>query len=256
MNLQKILQLSGVVATILLLLQFFIQIHRLKQGRAVVGRGRIFLNWLLVIIILVGFGGGGYLSFKDSQAATHKLKKVTKVTKDNHSDQVELKFKDQVALNKEGQRRVTFEVSPNTRLKIVGHYSKTVYKKFAAKEGKSQVKFHYTFDEAGTYDIIAERGSHKVTKKLVVKDHVIKLSANSSVSSSSSSSSVSSSNSSRPVNNTVNQNSNSVANRSYSGGRSYAGRTNSYSTNRPTPPANQPSPTPAQQAGANNAGRE
>lgn len=239
MNLQNILQLSGVVAVVLLLLQFFFQVRRIKRGRTAVGHGRVFINWLLVIVILVGFGGGGYLSYKNSHAvAAHPTKTDTQT--EESADTVSLDFKKKVYLNSDGKKKVTFTVSPNTKVKIVGHYSKTVYKTLNGKSGSDSVKLHYTFDDSGTYDIIAIKGDQKVVKKLVVKDHKASSdnsSSDTNSSSSSASSSSSSSNSSQSSNNNSSNGGSGSTGGSSSGGggSSYRGGGGGYTLSRPVP---------------------
>lgn len=220
MSLQNILQLSGVAAVILLLLQFFFQVRRIKRGRTSVGRGRVFINWILVMVILIGFGGGGYLSYKNSHTvAAHPAEEQTETS----ADGITLDFKKKVRLDSDGERKVTITVSPDTDVKIVGHYSKSVYKSFDGKPGSKEVKFHYTFDEAGTYDIIAMKGDQKVVKKIHVKDYKGSSDDSSSESSSSSSSSHSSSSSSQSNRNSSNNSGSSNTGSSYSGGGSSHG---------------------------------
>lgn len=170
MNLQGVLLLCGIVAVVLLILQFFTQVHRIKRGRANVGGGRVFINWLLVILIIGGFGGSAFLSHQNKQVAEHTDKTPTTTTTTKESaDSVTLVFDKKVELNDQGEKKVNFDVSPNTKVKIVGHYSRNVFKTFNSKNGETN--FSYTFDQPGTYDIIATNGSKKVVKKLVVKDH-------------------------------------------------------------------------------------
>ncbi|HJF53536.1 MAG TPA: hypothetical protein K8W06_00100 [Limosilactobacillus coleohominis] len=75
MDLQRIFQLSGVIAIVLLVLQYLVQVLRMKRGHSMVRRWRVLINWLLIIIIFVGFGGGGYLSYKNGQASSHESSK-------------------------------------------------------------------------------------------------------------------------------------------------------------------------------------
>lgn len=216
MNLQGVLLLCGIVAVVLLILQFFTQVRRIKRGRANVGGGRVFINWLLVILIIVGFGGSTFLSHQNKQVAEHTVKTPTTTTKES-ADSVTLVFDKKVKLNDQGEKKVNFDVSPNTKVKIVGHYSRNVFKIFNSKNGETN--FSYTFDQPGTYDIIATNGSKKVVKKLVVKDH----SDSSEDSSSEDSSSSSSSSSSRFSSNNSNLNrSNNSNNNQSTGGSSYS----------------------------------
>lgn len=232
MNLQGVLLLCGIVAVVLLILQFFTQVHRIKRGRSNVGGGRVFINWLLVILIIGGFGGSAFLSHQNKQVAAHPVKTPTTTTKES-ADSVTLVFDKKVELNDKGEKKVNFDVSPNTKVKIVGHYSRNVFKTFNSKDGETN--FSYTFDQPGTYDIIATNGSKKVVKKLVVKDH----SDSSEDSSSEDSSSSSSSSSSRSSSNNSNSNRSNNSNNSQStggsgssnsgrGGSSYSGGGSSY----------------------------
>lgn len=219
MSLQNTLILCGIIAVVLLVLQFFTQVHKIKRGRSNIGQGRVFVNWLLVILIIVGFGGGGFMAYRNSHHAAAqdvKTPSAPATTTDESADKVSLEFDRKVELNSEGQKKVTFNVSPNTKVKIVGHYSNKVFKTFNGK-----TEFTYTFDQAGTYDIIATNGSKKVVKKLVVKDHSDDDSSSDNSSSDSNSSSSNSSSSSRSSNNNNSNNSNSSnSNRSQSNGGS------------------------------------
>lgn len=216
MSLQNTLILCGIIAVVLLVLQFFTQVHKIKRGRNNVGQGRVFVNWLLVILIIVGFGGGGFMAYRNSHRAAAqdvKTPSAPATTTDESADKVSLEFDRKVELNSNGEKKVTFNVSPDTKVKIVGHYSNKVFKTFNGK-----TEFTYTFDQPGTYDIIATNGSKKVVKKLVVKDHSDDDS--SSEDSSSDSSSSSSSSSSSHSSNSNSNNSNSSHSQSNGGGSS------------------------------------
>ncbi|EEU30579.1 hypothetical protein HMPREF0501_00957 [Limosilactobacillus coleohominis 101-4-CHN] len=242
MDLQRIFQLSGVIAVVLLVLQYLVQVLRMKRGHSTVRRWRVFINWLLIVIFFVGFGGGGYLSYKSGQAASHESSKKSTKVKEGSNDQISLTFNKKVHLDENGERRVSFKVSPNTHLKIVGHYSKKVYKEFNVRSGKNKGTFHYTFRDSGTYDIVAENGKRKITKKLVVEDNPASSHESSIQSSSVSSSSTSSSSSSsnRVANNTGNGRNGTTGGSPQSGLRSYA---NSYTTNRPASSNTQTTPS-------------
>lgn len=230
MDLQRILLMCGIIAIVLLILQFFVQVHRIKRGRGGVGGGRVFINWLLVILIIGGFGGSAYLSHQSKRAVAQPVKTSSTVTKQS-ADTVTLSFDKDAELNDEGEKKVNFYISPNTKVKIVGHYSRTVFKTFNPRTG--QTKFSYTFDQPGTYDIIATNGDKKVVKKLVVKDYddsddkesSSSSSSVSSHSSSASSSSHSSSNSNNSNQSTGNSNASNGGggNSGYSGGSAYRG---------------------------------
>ena len=51
MNLKNVLIIVGVIALILLIIQYVGQVRRMRQGDNFVSRGRAFVNWLLLFII-------------------------------------------------------------------------------------------------------------------------------------------------------------------------------------------------------------
>lgn len=211
----------------MLVLQFISQFRRIKNGRGNTGRGRVFLNWLLVLIVIGGFGGGIYLAHQPKQEVAQPVKTTTPTTTKESDDKVNLEFDRKVELNDEGERKVKFNVSPGTKVKIVGHYSRTVFKTV-----NNKTEFTYTFDQPGTYDIIATKGDKKVVKKLVVKDYSDDDSSSEDSSSDSSSSSSSNSSSSRASSSSSNNNSNSSnSSRSQSNGGSSASNSNGGSSN-------------------------
>ncbi|MGM9892220.1 hypothetical protein [Limosilactobacillus sp.] len=211
MNLQKTLILCGIVAVVLLVLQFISQVHRIKNGRENTGHNRVFINWLLVLVIIGGFGGGIYLAHQPKHEVAQPVKTTTPTTSKESDDKVTVEFDRKVELNDQGERKVKFNVSEGTKVRIVGHYSKKVFKTF-----NDQTEFSYTFDNPGTYDIIATKGDKKVVKKLVVKDYSGD-DEDSSSSSSASSTASSQSESSRSSSN------NSNSSRSQSSGNSNSG---------------------------------
>ena len=52
MNLKNVLIIVGVIALILLIIQYVGQVRRMRQGDNFVSRGRAFVNWLLLFIII------------------------------------------------------------------------------------------------------------------------------------------------------------------------------------------------------------
>ncbi len=173
-------------------------------------------------------------------AQTDKTENVEYADSDSDDlGKVSIQFDRKVTLNDNGEAKVKFKVSPQTTLTIRGHKSKEIVKTFKASKGESLVNHTYTFDVAGTYDIIAERGDQKVTKQLKVKEN------DNAQESSSSSSSVSSSSSSvaSSVSSTVSSSSSSTASTAQSNSESSSsttaassnngGTSRSYNTSRP-----------------------
>lgn len=185
-----------------------------------------------VLVICVGgivFGSIHSHRQEAKPAQTDKTENVEYAASDSDNlGKVSVQFDRKVTLNDNGEAKVKFKVSPQTTLTIRGHKSKEIVKTFEASKGESLVNHTYTFDVAGTYDIIAERGDQKVTKQLKVKgnDNTQESSSSSSSISSSSSSVASSASSS-----TVSSSSSSTASTAQSNSESSSSTTAASSNN-------------------------
>ena len=242
MNLMIVL---AVIAIIILAAQYFSQLRKNRNGNNFVSGGRVFFNWTLVAVLVICVGGiifGSIHSHRQEAkpAQTDKTENVEYTASDSDDlGKVSIQFDRKVTLNDNGEAKVKFKVSPQTTLTIRGHKSKEIVKTFKASKGESLVNHTYTFDVAGTYDIIAERGDQKVTKQLKVKEN------DNAQESSSSSSSVSSSSSSvaSSASSTVSSSSSSTASTAQSNSESSSsttaassnngGTSRSYNTSRP-----------------------
>ena len=242
MNLMIVL---AVIAIIILAAQYFSQLRKNRNGNNFVSGGRVFFNWTLVAVLVICVGGiifGSIHSHRQEAkpAQTDKTENVEYAASDSDDlGKVSIQFDRKVTLNDNGEAKVKFKVSPQTTLTIRGHKSKEIVKTFKASKGESLVNHTYTFDVAGTYDIIAERGDQKVTKQLKVKEN------DNAQESSSSSSSVSSSSSSvaSSASSTVSSSSSSTASTAQSNSESSSsttaassnngGTSRSYNTSRP-----------------------
>lgn len=206
MRVMNLMIVLAVIVIIILAAQYFSQLRKNRNGNNFVSGGRVFFNWTLVAILVICVGGiifGSIHSHRQEAkpAQTDKTENVEYTASDSDNlGKVSVQFDRKVTLNDNGEAKVKFKVSPQTTLTIRGHKSKEIVKMFKASKGESLVNHTYTFDVAGTYDIIAERGDQKVTKQLKVKDNDnTQESSSSSSSVSSSSSSVASSASSSTV---------------------------------------------------------
>lgn len=231
MNLMIVL---AVIAIIILAAQYFSQLRKNRNGNNFVSGGRVFFNWTLVAVLVICVGGivfGSIHSHRQEAkpAQTDKTENVEYAASDSDNlGKVSVQFDRKVTLNDNGEAKVKFKVSPQTTLTIRGHKSKEIVKTFKASKGESLVNHTYTFDVAGTYDIIAERGDQKVTKQLKVKGNDnTQESSSSSSSVSSSSSSVASSTSSS----TVSSSSSSTASTAQSNSESSSSTTAASSNN-------------------------
>lgn len=206
MRVMNLMIVLAVIAIIILAAQYFSQLRKNRNGNNFVSGGRVFFNWTLVAVLVICVGGivfGSIHSHRQEakSAQTDKTENVEYAASDSDNlGKVSVQFDRKVTLNDNGEAKVKFKVSPQTTLTIRGHKSKEIVKTFKASKGESLVNHTYTFDVAGTYDIIAERGDQKVTKQLKVKGNDnTQESSSSSSSVSSSSSSVASSASSSTV---------------------------------------------------------
>ena len=233
MNLMIVL---AVIAIIILAAQYFSQLRKNRNGNNFVSGGRVFFNWTLVAVLVICVGGiifGSIHSHRQEAkpAQTDKTENVEYAASDSDDlGKVSIQFDRKVTLNDNGEAKVKFKVSPQTTLTIRGHKSKEIVKTFEASKGESLVNHTYTFDVAGTYDIIAERGDQKVTKQLKVKgnDNTQESSSSSSSISSSSSSVASSASSSSS---TVSSSSSSTASTAQSNSESSSSTTAASSNN-------------------------
>ncbi len=243
MNLMIVL---AVIAIIILAAQYFSQLRKNRNGNNFVSGSRVFFNWTLVAILVICVGGivfGSIHSHRQEAkpAQTDKTENVEYAASDSDNlGKVSVQFDRKVTLNNNGEAKVKFKVSPQTTLTIRGHKSKEIVKTFKASKGESLVNHTYTFDVAGTYDIIAERGDQKVTKQLKVKDNDnAQESSSSSSSASSSSSSVASSASSSTVSSSSSSTASTVQSNSESSSSTTAASSNNggssrnYNTSRP-----------------------
>ena len=245
MRVMNLMIVLAVIAIIILAAQYFSQLRKNRNGNNFVSGGRVFFNWTLVAVLVICVGGiifGSIHSHRQEAkpAQTDKTENVEYAASDSDDlGKVSIQFDRKVTLNDNGEAKVKFKVSPQTTLTIRGHKSKEIVKIFKASKGESLVNHTYTFDVAGTYDIIAERGDQKVTKQLKVKEN------DNAQESSSSSSSVSSSSSSvaSSVSSTVSSSSSSTASTAQSNSESSSsttaassnngGTSRSYNTSRP-----------------------
>ncbi|AXX73890.1 hypothetical protein [Limosilactobacillus reuteri] len=246
MRVMNLMIVLAVIAIIILAAQYFSQLRKNRNGNNFVSGGRVFFNWTLVAVLVICVGGivfGSIHSHRQEAkpAQTDKTENVEYAASDSDNlGKVSVQFDRKVTLNNNGEAKVKFKVSPQTTLTIRGHKSKEIVKTFKASKGESLVNHTYTFDVAGTYDIIAERGDQKVTKQLKVKDNDnAQESSSSSSSVSSSSSSVASSASSSTVSSSSSSTASTVQSNSESSSSTTAASSNnggtsrSYNTSRP-----------------------
>lgn len=188
MRITNLMILLAIIAGVILVAQYISQLRKSKNGNNFVSGGRVFLNWVLAIVFVVCVGGLVISAFRGGhqEAKTDdKTESVEYTAPKEELAAVSVKFNKKVKLNDNGQAKVEFKISPQTKVTVRGHKSKQVVKTFEASKGTKSVTHSYTFDFPGTYDIIAERDGKKVVKQLKVKDNDSATSSSSQVSSSS-----------------------------------------------------------------------
>lgn len=233
MRIKNLLIIIAIIAAILLVMRYFSQLRDTRRGYNVVSGSRVFVNWLLVIILvgsLVGIGVTSFTGHKESSApAPAKTSKSSSAVEPTADDDITLSFKKTARLNENGVAKVKFLISPQTKVVIKGHKSGIVVATFKPSKTEGTVTRSFAFDTVGTYDITASRGNKKVVKHLKIKDSATKesssssYSAISSISSSASSSSTASSQDSSSTassDNGESSTSSAVTSRSTNGGTS------------------------------------
>lgn len=245
MRVMNLMIVLAVIAIIILAAQYFSQLRKNRNGNNFVSGGRIFFNWTLVAVLVICVGGIIFGSIHSRRqeakpAQTDKTENVEYAASDSDNlGKVSIQFDRKVTLNDNGEAKVKFKVSPQTTLTIRGHKSKEIVKTFKASKGESLVNHTYTFDVAGTYDIIAERGDQKITKQLKVKgnDNAQESSSSSSSVSSSSSSVASSASSTVPSSSSSTastaQNNSESSSSTTAASSNNGGTSRSYNTSRP-----------------------
>lgn len=235
MRVMNLMIVLAAIAIIILAAQYFSQLRKNRNGNNFVSGGRVFFNWTLVAVLVICVGGiifGSIHSHRQEAkpAQTDKTENVEYAASDSDNlGKVSVQFDRKATLNDNGEAKVKFKVSPQTTLTIRGHKSKEIVKTFKASKGESLVNHTYTFDVAGTYDIIAERGGQKVTKQLKIKENddsqassssssLISSSSSSVTSSSSSTVSSASSSATSTTNTSESSSSNTTATSSNNGG--------------------------------------
>lgn len=229
----NILIIIAVVAVLLLLFEFLRQVSNVRHGRTNVGRGRVFLNRFLVLVLVVSVVGIGFSAYADHrQAKTQEVASVTpkQVESTSQADPVSLNLKREVKLNDNGEAKIKIMVSANTKVVIRGKRTNTEYAEFKSPKNGGMYTKTVTLDYSGDYKVTATRGKKKVVKNLTVKDNDNEdESSSSSIASSSSSSASSSSRVSSSSSSSLNSNNNSNNTAASSAGRSNSGYRGGYS---------------------------
>lgn len=222
----------AIAALVLFIILYLAQIHRLRSGnQRPLGSIRVFINWVLLLLIIAGAAGAVYTTanptaFGGNSSKQTKADDSYQVTNKSTATSGTVSWSPKtIRLNSDSEAKITFNVPKNTKVRILGHRTGTVYQVLKSKSTA------YTkvvkLSDAGKYDVeITRADGTEVNKKLVVHEHKKAASSsssnssdNSSTSSSSSSASSSRSSSASRSNNNNNSN-NSGSSRSNNSGSS------------------------------------
>lgn len=202
MNLVNSLVIVAVISIVILAVNFLRQINRARQGRNYIRPGGIFVNWVLVLTLVVSLAGVGYEKFSNRQVSADQTatkvpstsKSTETVDNDSNGDQnLQLRFRDDVTMDSDGVVRLKVTVSAGAKVTVQGANTGKKYAGFTVPSGSGTVTRTVVLDSTGPYKVVASRGSKKVTKHLIVRDSITDDSTSTSSSESSSISTASSS---------------------------------------------------------------
>lgn len=176
MKLKFLFETIGIISLLLLVLQVILQVIQLRENRIHLSKWRIWVNWVLVLLLVIGFGGGALSksrtihlsqednSVKKSSSSSHvKAKKVGHKTATN----AEIKFNPTAQLGKDNTVRVIFTIPPKTQMQLARDDNKQVLATANNPTGK-EIQFSFLFGQDGTFDVLGMKGKAQVEKKLVV----------------------------------------------------------------------------------------
>lgn len=181
MKLKVLFDAIGVIALLLLVFQVILQAIRIRENR-VLSKWRIWVNWVLILLLIVGFGGGSLSksrtiqisqgSSSSSQKSSSSLTSSTvssshKVVKQPAATDAGVRFKPAVELGKDNTIRVAFTIPPKTQMQLARDDNKQVLAT-VNNPTNGEMQFSYLFGQDGTFDVLGMNGKNQVEKKLTV----------------------------------------------------------------------------------------
>ena len=176
-----ILQIVAIFACILLLIQVVYGIIRHYNGDQKLSRGRTIANWIILLVMLLCWGGSQMMGDSPHHAASHawtsktakvhsSSKAMTPSSSRPSSSQAapKISFKKHVNLDQNGQAIVEFKVPANTELQIISTANKSGLLSTVNPSADRIMPVEFAFSQNGNYDIIAMRGKKKTTSHLTV----------------------------------------------------------------------------------------
>ncbi|WP_295745584.1 hypothetical protein [uncultured Limosilactobacillus sp.] len=160
------LRLISLIAFVALVVQVGYQIHKVQRKKESLRQIETSINWLLLAITLVSFGGSFYANNDRIEGWPFGLEKTIIGRKVRVTSVATIDCPHQVTLSG-GQARVNFSVPRNTRMKLV--LNGTVLAIVHNENSDKPVKLAYLVCQTGRYQVIADRGQHTTTATLTVK---------------------------------------------------------------------------------------
>ena len=83
MRIKNLLIILAVIAAAILIIQYIRQVRNIRRGNRFVSGGRVFLNWLMAIILVGSLVGIGVQFFASRREASSEPTKVSEPVKEN-----------------------------------------------------------------------------------------------------------------------------------------------------------------------------
>lgn len=166
MNLLILLKAIAIVATVLFLIELIIQTVHVSKG-VKVPKWRVITNWVLIVIIILGFGGAYFLSHGTHNRADQPASR--QVVKKEAKEKPTINFQTPLKLTKDNVVNETFTIAGGSKLQLIRTDNQQVLASIDNSNGQRAIKFSYLFGQSGTFDIVAtNQGGKQVVKKLVI----------------------------------------------------------------------------------------
>lgn len=178
MKLKVLFEAVGIISLLLLVFQVILQVIQMREGRVQLSKWRIRANWVLVLLLIVGFSGGSLSKSRTIQitqgsqpaqksSSTSSPVNSSKVAQKKVTTTAEVKFKPAVELGKDNTIRVVFTIPAKTQMQLARDDNKQVLATVNNPTDK-EMQFSYLFGQDGTFDVLGMNGKNQAEKKLTV----------------------------------------------------------------------------------------